>query len=250
MKHKSFYFILLFLLPVTVSNSFSQIISFYPEADTIMVVGCCTSPAFICNSPNYSYSPVRIAIEPGWVNQLRYKDNYGTIQYITECYFGIEDDMYEYELWFLPQETAHNDTQLVIFDSSLTIQPTEFKLKLLVKKQGLTIDSSTHALIAIYEPLKIQETENLNIPKLKLLPNYPNPFNPLTRIDYYLPKSEEIEIELYNVNGQKVKLLYSGRQKIGYHSLTLDGGDMPSGIYYYRLKSSDFVDTRKCLLIK
>jgi hypothetical protein len=84
----------------------------------------------------------------------------------------------------------------------------------------------------------------------KLYQNYPNPFNPVTRIDYYIPRSQDIAISLFNVSGQKVIDLYAGRQAAGYHSLKFDGRDLSSGMYYYRLQSSDYVAVKKCILLK
>ena len=97
--------------------------------------------------------------------------------------------------------------------------------------------------------LNLPPKEILSI-EYKLYQNYPNPFNPTTQIDYYLPKSEEIEIKLYNVNGQNIKDLYVGKQSSGYHSQKLDGRNLASGIYYYVFKSSSFTDTKKCILVK
>ena len=83
-----------------------------------------------------------------------------------------------------------------------------------------------------------------------LFQNYPNPFNPKTMIKYYLSKSVDIEIVLYNILGQKVKELCSGKQFSGPHTIELDGSELTSGIYYYTLHSEYFTDTKKCLLLK
>jgi hypothetical protein len=85
--------------------------------------------------------------------------------------------------------------------------------------------------------------------------NYPNPFNPSTEIRFALPKSCEARIEVLNVLGQTVKVLASGLQMAGTHSVTWDGTDqhgntVSSGIYFYRIISDEFTSSKKMLLLK
>jgi len=86
--------------------------------------------------------------------------------------------------------------------------------------------------------------------KIRLTQNYPNPFNPVTTINYYLPNNEQVELSVYNVLGQKVLTLSDGAQKAGWHSVRLNAADMASGVYFYRLATSNRVFTKKMLLIK
>jgi len=78
----------------------------------------------------------------------------------------------------------------------------------------------------------------------------PNPFNGKAQFSYYLPQSGHIEIALYNTIGQKMKTLFRGTQQAGKHFLRIDGNNLPSGVYYYRLKAAGTTLTRKCLLLK
>jgi hypothetical protein len=87
--------------------------------------------------------------------------------------------------------------------------------------------------------------------------NYPNPFNNKTIVEYYLQgiSEREIEIGIYNILGQKVRTLYKGIQSGGSHSIYWDGrddydNDVPSGIYFYQLKSGDQVISKKMLYLK
>ncbi len=89
------------------------------------------------------------------------------------------------------------------------------------------------------------------LPKtISLFQNYPNPFNSTTNIRYEIPHDSHIEIFLFNLSGKKIKTLYSGRQTAGTHIIVLDGKDLSSGIYFYKIRSNKFIQTRKCLLIK
>jgi hypothetical protein len=84
----------------------------------------------------------------------------------------------------------------------------------------------------------------------RLNQNYPNPFNPVTMIEYNVPRSSELEVSVYNLLGQRVKILFSGKQEAGTHRVEFDGTDLPSGIYLYQLKSNNFVAYKKCVLLK
>ena len=91
--------------------------------------------------------------------------------------------------------------------------------------------------------------------KFSLSQNYPNPFNPVTRMDYTLPKRSRVVISIYNVLGQEVKTIINREQEYGYHSITWDGIDnrgkqMSSGVYFARMNSNSFSQTKKMLLVK
>lgn len=80
--------------------------------------------------------------------------------------------------------------------------------------------------------------------------NYPNPFNAATTISYSLPRSADIRIEIYDILGRKVETLFSGPQKAGEHRINWRPEGISSGVYYYRVESKDYRQTRNCLLLK
>lgn len=89
----------------------------------------------------------------------------------------------------------------------------------------------------------------------QLLGNWPNPFNPTTHIEYQLPEAVSIRLAIYDLLGQRVRLLAEGRQPAGSYQAVWDGRDdhghpMASGIYIYRLESQGRVKTRRMLLLK
>ncbi len=79
---------------------------------------------------------------------------------------------------------------------------------------------------------------------------YPNPFNPITSIEYELPSMENVNISIFNINGQLVNTLVNDIQEAGSHSISWDGNEQPSGTYFLRMTSGNKVDTRKLMLIK
>jgi hypothetical protein len=85
--------------------------------------------------------------------------------------------------------------------------------------------------------------------------NYPNPFNPACNIEYSLPKGSPVNLSIYNILGQKVRILVNEYQSAGYKSVRWDGKDnlgreVTSGIYFYRIEAGDFVQAKKMVLIK
>jgi len=88
-----------------------------------------------------------------------------------------------------------------------------------------------------------------------LNPNYPNPFNPSTTISFTNMKEGKVTIEIFNIRGQKVHTLVNDFYKAGQYQVTWYGTDdqnrdVGSGIYFYQMKSDDFTQTRKMILIK
>jgi hypothetical protein len=101
---------------------------------------------------------------------------------------------------------------------------------------------------------KEEDQENLPF-SFSLKQNYPNPFNPETIIEYKLPKGYEVEITVYNILGQKVRTLVKEFQKAGQHRVQWDGKDekgkeVSSGIYLYRIKTDQFSQTKKMVLLR
>lgn len=83
-----------------------------------------------------------------------------------------------------------------------------------------------------------------------LYQNYPNPFNPTTTINYSIPKTSFVSIEVYDVLGKRVSTLVNEEKTAGNYSIKFDGRNLSSGIYFYRLQSEDFSQTKKFVLLK
>ncbi|MGH1365445.1 MAG: FlgD immunoglobulin-like domain containing protein [Calditrichia bacterium] len=85
--------------------------------------------------------------------------------------------------------------------------------------------------------------------------NYPNPFNPETTLRYDLQSSARVELTIFNLLGQKIRTLVSGKQGAGNYSVKWDGRaennkQVASGVYIFRLKAGEFVQTRKMMLLR
>jgi len=94
----------------------------------------------------------------------------------------------------------------------------------------------------------------VNLPqKFSLMQNYPNPFNGGTSIEYALPKSSRVRLEIVNLQGRVVKSLLDREQEGGIHRVYWDGKDdagyeVATGLYFYHLKTGDFTDAKKLVL--
>ena len=92
---------------------------------------------------------------------------------------------------------------------------------------------------------------NKNIPTvIKLSQNYPNPFNPNTKIKFDVTKSSSVKIVVYDVSGREVQTLVNERLNPGTFETTFDGSQFTSGVYFYKMVTEGYSETRKMLLIK
>ncbi|MBN1212785.1 MAG: T9SS type A sorting domain-containing protein [candidate division Zixibacteria bacterium] len=88
-----------------------------------------------------------------------------------------------------------------------------------------------------------------------LYQNYPNPFNGATQIRFALPEAQKVTMSVFNILGQRVAVLIDGEMTAGYHTVTWPGADdygkpVASGVYFYRLETGNYVDSRKMTLLK
>ncbi|MEW5795172.1 MAG: T9SS type A sorting domain-containing protein [Candidatus Zixiibacteriota bacterium] len=95
------------------------------------------------------------------------------------------------------------------------------------------------------------DDDHINLPtEYSLSQNYPNPFNPITEIDFALPRASNVKLEIFNIMGQRVASLIDKHLEAGTHTVIWDGSHVASGVYFYRIEASDFVETKKMLLLK
>jgi Leucine-rich repeat (LRR) protein len=86
--------------------------------------------------------------------------------------------------------------------------------------------------------------------KYALEQNYPNPFNPSTMIKYALPEMAKVKIAIYDIRGRQVALLLNSEEDAGYHSLKFDASALSAGMYFYEIRSNNFRQIKKMMLIK
>jgi hypothetical protein len=106
-----------------------------------------------------------------------------------------------------------------------------------------------------YEYFSLSSSVDVSSPqKFTLKQNYPNPSNPTSKIDYDIPVNAFVSIEVYDVSGRKVSQLVNEKQNAGYYSVSFNGSNLASGIYFYKIfvksEKEQFNGTKKLVLIK
>ena len=119
---------------------------------------------------------------------------------------------------------------------------------------GYTQEDGTYRVDLSELVTAVEEETAVRPGAFQLLPNYPNPFNPSTAIPYHLPEAGHVELSIFNILGQQVRILIDGWQEAGTHAATWDGRDqqeqgLATGVYLSRLRAGQQVMVRKMLLL-
>ena len=109
------------------------------------------------------------------------------------------------------------------------------------------------------EELEYTLDESTTVPdtptRYSISANYPNPFNPMTKIDFALPEPQRVQLSIFTVDGRRIATLANESMPAGHHTVTWTGRDdrgepVASGIYFYRIQAGDFCRTEKMTLLK
>jgi hypothetical protein len=95
---------------------------------------------------------------------------------------------------------------------------------------------------------KSEDNRDSTVTSTILFQNYPNPLISETTLSYHIAATELVSLEIYNIRGQKIKTLVHGFQNEGRYAITWKTENVPSGLYFCRLKAGDYSDTKKILL--
>ncbi|MBI5403750.1 MAG: T9SS type A sorting domain-containing protein [Ignavibacteriae bacterium] len=115
---------------------------------------------------------------------------------------------------------------------------------------GSILYTITAGIVGIYSAVNEITTE-----KFLLLQNYPNPFNPSTNIRYRVPSgsitnNRFVLLKIYDVTGKEITTLVNEKQSPGTYEIKFEAGDLPSGVYFYKLAVGDYSEAKKMILIK
>ncbi len=128
----------------------------------------------------------------------------------------------------------HNELYPSLFDSAYTAKPAYYWIQ----------DALENA------PAGLTESTNELPDGFKLFNNYPNPFNPSTKIKFSIPQSDYVRLEVFNSLGENVSVLVSKELTAGIYNYNWNASNLTSGIYFYKLQAGNFVETKKMILIK
>jgi hypothetical protein len=246
-------------------------IQFYPATDTAWIFGGCTGLDLITH--NLVSTPVKdsITIEPGPSSAFFYYDSLGNVVPIDKYYFIVTDlfDQYEYELWFHPKSWPPFEPVMIPFDSVFYFYQNLFDIQLIVKLNGVPIDSLSQFFRAEWG-LNVDDEDQIP-DHFSLSQNYPNPFNPTTKINFTIPAVETrhasslqmVILKVYDVLGNEIATLVNEEKQPGTYEVEFsiysdEGRNLTSGIYFYQLKISSpeinsgqgFIETKKMVLTK
>jgi hypothetical protein len=110
---------------------------------------------------------------------------------------------------------------------------------------GILVSKSVSEMITGIKQLNSNQSTGFELKQ-----NYPNPFNPETSIRYSIPQAGKVNIILYNVLGQKVRILFDDYQPAGSYIYDFFVGDLPSGVYFYQIQAGEFSQVKKMVLMK
>jgi hypothetical protein len=111
---------------------------------------------------------------------------------------------------------------------------------------SVTIDSPAR----LDMPAWIEKSGQAEGRQFSLGRNYPNPFNPVTEIEFNIPAAGWVTLEVFNMPGEKITTLLDQPMEAGRHRVTFRGDGLPAGLYFYTIRSGGFKKTQKCLLMK
>lgn len=123
----------------------------------------------------------------------------------------------------------------------------------LVVPYPYTLDSTSNvpAIVTANARTGVQGAMNAPVPERFVLEqNFPNPFNPLTKINYSIPNKSYVTLKIMNILGQVVATLVNGMQAANTYSVEFDASRFSSGVYFYQIRAGNFSQTKKMLLIK
>jgi hypothetical protein len=146
----------------------------------------------------------------------------------------------------------------IVFPPALTEYPGIVYAGLLpLKKEESFFDGTWNLYFDHHDWTNIEDEmgEKESPMEFSLLDNYPNPFNPVTKISYSIPEACKVKLEIFNILGQKIRALVDEDQAVGKKTVSWDGRDekgtsVASGVYFYKLKAGNFSQTNKMVLIR
>ena len=151
----------------------------------------------------------------------------------TKMYIEVNDEL----LWRIPID-VDNDGKFEILSGHNRVE------------NGSTVQIYQTVNHIDYSGTIVSVDQLDQVRKFHLEQNYPNPFNPSTMIRYTLPEATQVRVEVFNLLGQSVGMLVDGVQQAGSHTVNFDASGLTTGVYFYRLVTPQYSETRQMMLIK
>ena len=249
MKRHTFYFFLILTMVLSLGNCFSI------KAQEIQVITHETVLQDTLGVPDiaFNFEIINISLTQQTVFVVRTNNNLPSGWTSSLCFgdfcFPSTLDSIVTEPPFPEPPLESGDT----LSASLHISPATTPGNGYVQIQIGTLRNQTvrytidYTATAILTSVKDEQTA---IRDYYLEQNYPNPFNPSTKIIFGLKKAGNVEITVYDILGNKVATLLNGHKEAGNHLIRFNGSNLDSGVYFYKIVSNGFVQTKKMLMLK
>jgi len=141
--------------------------------------------------------------------------------------------------------TSLGDTIVTLFNNA---QNQNFQFNIIGQPTSIVFDPGNWIL---KNTTTVNKVDDFNAPiQFSLAQNYPNPFNPSTTIEYSIPQSGLVTLKVYNVLGSEIATLVNRQNIAGTHKVDFNASNLNSGVYFYKIESGKFVETKKMILIK
>jgi hypothetical protein len=173
---------------------------------------------------------------------------------------GVPDVRYGTDTYLEPLGKTEHEIRLTSFRGPITVTARNLGtigLKVSEGSDGSIVRASLTegAPVTInrsLSQLRLEEVPaSVEIPTaFSLEQNFPNPFNPVTKIRFGLPTATTVHLSLYNMLGERVLDLLNRELEAGYHQAAVDAAQLSSGTYFYKLEAGGFVRVRKMLLLR
>ncbi len=111
-------------------------------------------------------------------------------------------------------------------------------------------NSPDGSVLATYEELGGRPPVRNQPGEVTLWQNVPNPFNPVTKIRFFLPSATNIALEVFDVGGRRITTIVNDRRRAGEHQIEWNAERVASGVYFLRLSTPEITRTRKIVLLK
>ncbi len=107
---------------------------------------------------------------------------------------------------------------------------------------------STHSVDT--NTVSVSQISSVIPAEYKIYQNYPNPFNPATKIKFDIPQNSKIKLSVFDISGKEMEVILNDKLAPGSYEFKWDASKYSSGVYFYRLQTDDFIETKRMLLIK
>ena len=207
-------------------------------ADTLLTDTQVTKPYFGVDEFDSIYLVFRRDIAADTLNGLE------EVAYMTSADFGVT--------WSEPKVLSRPNHDAGYVTLTPNIRSTGVDVLWRESSSENVDDEATTAVVygRIGIVTSINNDEPAVINNFRLEQNYPNPFNPQTSIAYTLPVNGHVTLTVYNLLGQKVRMLVNASQKAGEHSISFKAEGLSSGLYFYQLKSEGVSLTKKMIIMQ